>query len=37
VTYIKTKLKTHVSFSSGQQQEMTLDPSALMIGVGYKF
>lgn len=37
LTYIKTKLKTHVTFSSGQHQDMTLDPSAVMFGIGYKF
>jgi outer membrane protein len=36
-TYIKTKLSTDVHFSSGQEQHMRLDPSALMVSVGYKF
>jgi outer membrane protein len=35
--YIKTKLSTDVHFSSGQQQHMKLDPSAVMVAVGYKF
>jgi outer membrane protein len=33
----KTFLKTTVSFSSGQTQEMTLNPQAVTLGVGYKF
>jgi outer membrane protein len=33
----KTWLKTKVSFSSGQTQEMTLDPVAVTLGLGYKF
>jgi outer membrane protein len=37
VAYIKTKLSTDVHFSSGQNQHMRLDPSALMFSVGYKF
>jgi outer membrane protein len=36
-TYIKSKLSTDVHFSSGQQQHMKLDPSAMMVSVGYKF
>ncbi len=35
--YSKTRLKTKVSFSSGQTQDMTLDPQAVHIGIGYKF
>lgn len=35
--YIKTKLSTDVHFSSGQEQHMKLDPSSVMIAVGYKF
>ena len=35
--YVKTKLSTDVHFSSGQQQHMKLDPSAVMLTVGYKF
>jgi outer membrane protein len=33
----KTWLKTKVSFSSGQTQDMQLDPQAVTLGVGYKF
>ncbi len=33
----KTKLKTKVSFSSGQTQDMTLDPQSVSLAVGYKF
>lgn len=33
----KTWLKTKVSFSSGQTQQMTLNPQAVSISVGYKF
>lgn len=33
----KTWLKTQVSFSSGQTQQMTLNPQAVGICVGYKF
>ncbi|GAB3427442.1 outer membrane beta-barrel protein [Massilia solisilvae] len=35
--YIKTKLSTDVHFSSGQNQHMKLDPSSVMVSVGYKF
>jgi outer membrane protein len=37
VAYVKTWLKTKVNFSTGQTQDMTLDPQSLSIGVGYKF
>ena len=37
LTVAKTKLKTKVNFSTGQTQDMTLDPQAVMIGFGYKF
>jgi outer membrane protein len=37
VTFIKTKLSTDVHFSTGQYQHMKLDPTALLVGVGYKF
>lgn len=37
VVYIKTFLKTKVDFSSGQTQDITLDPQTLSIGIGYKF
>ena len=33
----KTFLKTTVSFSSGQTQDMTLNPQAVTLGLGYKF
>lgn len=33
----KTFLKTTVHFSTGQTQDMRLDPLALSLGVGYKF
>ena len=33
----KTWLKTKVSFSSGQTQDMTLNPQAVTLGLGYKF
>jgi outer membrane protein len=33
----KTVLKTKVTFSSGQTQDMTLDPQAVTLMVGYKF
>ena len=37
VAYIKTFLKTKVDFSSGQTQDITLDPQVVAFGVGYKF
>ena len=37
VYFSKTWLKTQVSFSSGQTQQMTLNPQAVGISVGYKF
>ena len=33
----KTFLKTTVRFSTGQTQDMTLDPLAVSFGIGYKF
>lgn len=33
----KTWLKTKVSFSSGQTQDMTLNPQAVTLALGYKF
>jgi outer membrane protein len=33
----KTFLKTRVSFSSGQTQDMTLNPQAVTLAVGYRF
>jgi outer membrane protein len=37
LTFTKTKLKTKVNFSTGQTQDMTLDPKAMAFAVGYKF
>ncbi len=37
VAVTKSWLKTDVHFSSGQQQQITLDPQAVMLSVGYKF
>ena len=37
VGYTKTKLKTKVTFSTNQTQDMQLDPSSFSIGVGRKF
>lgn len=34
---IKTRLRTDVHFSTGQNQHMKLDPNAFMLSVGYKF
>jgi outer membrane protein len=34
---IKTFLKTTAHFSTGQHQDMTLNPQAVSVGVGYKF
>ncbi|MET3132674.1 outer membrane protein [Oxalobacteraceae bacterium GrIS 1.11] len=34
---VKTYLKTTVRFSTGQTQEMTLDPVAVGVNVGYRF
>ena len=34
---IKTFLKTKVNFSTGQTQDLTLNPQAISLGVGYKF
>jgi outer membrane protein len=36
-TYVRTKLRTDVHFSTGQHQHMKLDPNAVILGVGYKF
>jgi outer membrane protein len=33
----KSWLKTKVHFSTGQTQDMTLDPLAVSVGIGYKF
>ena len=35
--YTKTRLKTEVSFSSGQRQDITLDPQSVTLMLGYKF
>ncbi len=37
LTVTKSYLKTKVKFSTGQTQDMTLDPVAMAIGIGYKF
>jgi outer membrane protein len=37
LTFTKTKLKTKVTFSTQQTQDMTLDPSSVAFGIGYKF
>lgn len=34
---IKTLLKTKIAYSTGQTQDITLDPLAVNIGIGYKF
>jgi outer membrane protein len=34
---IKTKLKTTAHYSTGQTQEIKLDPLAVTVGIGYKF
>lgn len=36
-TVIKTYLKTKVHFSTGQTQDVKLDPVALSVSIGYKF
>src|SRR5471032_1807665 len=36
-TVIKTKLKTQVHFSTGQNQDMRLDPLAVSVSIGYNF
>jgi outer membrane protein len=36
-TYTKTYLKTQVNFSTGQFQDMTLNPKSVSLAVGYKF
>ncbi|MEO7494392.1 MAG: OmpW family outer membrane protein [Massilia sp.] len=33
----KTFLKTRVNYSTGQTQDMTLDPQSVSVGIGYKF
>ncbi len=35
--YAKTFLKTKTNFSTGQTQDIKLDPNAFSLGVGYKF
>lgn len=37
VAVVKTPLKTTAHFSTGQTQEIKLDPLAVSIGIGYKF
>jgi outer membrane protein len=36
-SYIKTRLRTDVHFSTNQQQHMKLDPDSFILSVGYKF
>ena len=36
-SYIKTKLRTDVHFSTTQHQHMKLDPDSFILSVGYKF
>ena len=36
-TVIKTKLKTDVHFSTGQNQSVKLDPLAVSVSIGYRF
>jgi outer membrane protein len=36
-SFVKTRLRTDVHFSTGQSQHMKLDPNAVMLTVGYKF
>jgi outer membrane protein len=36
-SYIKTRLRTDVHFSTGQNQHMRLDPDSFILSVGYKF
>jgi outer membrane protein len=36
-SYIKTRLRTDVHFSTGQTQHMKLDPDSFILSVGYKF
>jgi outer membrane protein len=37
LSFNKTKLKTEVNFSSGQHQDIRLDPTTIGFGIGYKF
>lgn len=37
LSFTKTKLKTDLTFSSGQHQDIRLDPATIGFGVGYKF
>ncbi|MGK5057619.1 OmpW/AlkL family protein [Janthinobacterium sp. LB2P49] len=37
VAVVKTFLKTKATFSTGQTQDIKLDPIALSVGIGYKF
>ena len=36
-SYTKSKLKTVVSYSTGQTMDIRLDPSSVSMGIGYKF
>ncbi|MFK3740359.1 OmpW/AlkL family protein [Massilia sp. TN1-12] len=35
--YVKTRLRTDVHFSTGQNQRMKLDPDSFLVTVGYRF
>jgi outer membrane protein len=35
--FVKTRLRTDVHYSTNQSQHMRLDPSAVLLSVGYKF
>jgi outer membrane protein len=37
LSLVKTKLSTDVHFSTGQSQHMKLDPTSVLVGIGYKF
>jgi outer membrane protein len=37
LSFTKTKLKTAVNYSSGQHQDIRLDPATIGLGIGYKF
>lgn len=37
LSFTRTKLKTEVNFSSGQHQDIRLDPTTIGFGIGYKF
>jgi outer membrane protein len=37
LSFTKTKLRTRANFSSGQHQDIRLDPATIDFGIGYKF